>query len=138
MTGASDKIFRNLLKPLGAFGIKGGNYAEHLEKSSFLYAKLLCGQGKDLYLLGVESDWGYAIPMTKKERKSDEKGEILDADDVKDLLKMFPLNPDGINMLPSEINELYRIKPYTGENTKKHLTTRDLEIILDGQPVRMF
>ncbi len=134
----NEKIFEKMVNSQLVPVINGGNYAEHLQRSSFLYSKLLGGQGKDLYVLNAHWNDIYAVALTKKERKTDEKGEILDVDDTKELLKMFPLCSKGMSLTSSEIIGRYRIKPYTGENTKKHLTTSDLEKILQGEPVELF
>jgi hypothetical protein len=133
-----EKIFKNFVNPLAILCIKGGNYADYLQKSSFLYARLLGSQRKDLYLLGVDSDWSYAVGLTKKKRKSDKEGELLDSDDIKELIKIFPLCSNGVANNFSEIKEKYRIKSYTGEESEKHLTTSDLEKILEGKPVEVF
>jgi len=130
------KIIEKISPPL--LSINGGNYSDYLQKSSFLYAKLLCGQGKDLYLLGVDSDWSYAVGLTKKKRESDKEGELLDSDDIKELLKIFPLCSQGVASNFSEIRGKYRVKPYTGEDPEPHLTTSDLEKILEGKPVEVF
>ncbi len=109
-----------------------GNFTDCTEKMNSLYLEVL-ERGKDLYIYGCNPT--YVVALNKKDRKEDERGLILDFEDVEELHKMFPICSHARYVDASITIKDKRLRPYTGKEhyhaAEKPIDVSDLETILE-------